>query len=262
MRVGIAAIGLAAPGLPDWPTAARVLRGEETYVASELAPYAPQLLPANERRRATPAVRQAFRVAEEAIVGRDAKNLATVFAGSDADMAILHRICAALAEPQKLVSPTDFHNSVHNAAAGYWGIAIGATAPSTTLAGYDGSFALALFEAVLQTVVEQRDTLLVVFDVPAPEPLHSARPLACAASCALWLTAGTDAAEHGALDIELASGDDTTMSDAALEALRLGNPALRALPLLRHIAQASAGRVLLPNSGGRSLRVDYRPRGG
>src|SRR3546814_13168726 len=69
-----------------------MLRGEATFQPEPLAPYAPPLLPPNERRRATPVVRQAFRVAEEAIAGRDAGDLATVFAGSDADMAILPRI--------------------------------------------------------------------------------------------------------------------------------------------------------------------------
>ncbi|WP_051362207.1 beta-ketoacyl synthase chain length factor [Solimonas soli] len=260
MKVAIEAIGLATPGLPDWPSAARVLRGEQGYVASELTSYAPQRLPPNERRRATPAVRQAFRVAEEATAGRDAGALATVFAGSDADMGILHRICAGVAEPQKIVSPTDFHNSVHNAAAGYWGIAVGATAPSTTLAGYDGSFALALLEAALQTVVEGRDTLLVVFDVPAPEPLLAARPLGCAASCALWLKPddGT-AAPLGTLELALADAPQSTLADAALEGLRLANPALRALPLLRAIARGEAASLVLPNAGGRALRADWQP---
>src|SRR3546814_15329258 len=113
------AIGLAAPGLPDWPQARGMLRGEATFQPEPLAPYAPPLLPPNERRRATPVVRQAFRVAEEAIAGRDAGDLAPVFAGSDADMAILQRISAALATPERIVSPTDFHNSVHHADAGY-----------------------------------------------------------------------------------------------------------------------------------------------
>src|SRR3546814_16907728 len=106
------AIGLAAPGLPDWPQARGMLRGEATFQPEPLAPYAPPLLPPNERRRATPVVRQAFRVAEEAIAGRDAGDLATVFAGSDADMASLQRISAALATPERIVSPTDFHNPI------------------------------------------------------------------------------------------------------------------------------------------------------
>lgn len=259
LRIALHAVGFAAPGLPDWPSAARVLRGEDAYVAAELPAYAPQRLPPNERRRATPAVRQAFRVAEEATAGRDPSVLATVFAGSDADMGILHRICAGVAEPQKVVSPTDFHNSVHNAAAGYWGIAVGATAPSTTLAGYDGSFALALLEAALQTVTEQRDTLLVVFDVPAPEPLLSARTLGCAASCALWLKPAGGNAPLGTLTLAPVEAAETVLADAQLESLRLANPALRALPLLHAIARAESSSVVLPNAGGRALRVDWQP---
>src|SRR3546814_20327507 len=79
-------------------------------------------------------------------------------------MSILQRSSAAVATPERIVSPTDFHNSVHNAAAGYWGIGTGSRAPSTTLAGYDESFALGLLEAGLQVVGDRRAVLLVVFD--------------------------------------------------------------------------------------------------
>lgn len=259
IRVGIEAIGLAAPGLADWPQTRRVLTGETPYEPAELPPYQPQLLPPNERRRATPAVRQAFRAAEQATAGRDVRALATVFAGSDADMAILHRICGAVAGAQKLVSPTDFHNSVHNAAAGYWGIAAGATAPSTTLAGYDGSFALGLFEAALQSAIEEQASLLVAFDVPAPAPLLQARPLGCAASCALWLQPSEQPAAFGHVLLSLCDEPETMLADVALEAQRRANPALRVLPLLRLIALGVAGRVVLPNAGARSLCVQFTP---
>src|SRR3546814_14100027 len=97
-------------------------------------------------------------------------------------MAIRQRISAELATPERIVSPTDLHNSVHNAAAGYWGIGTGSRAPSTTLAGYDASFALGLLEAGLQVVGDRRAGLLVVFDVAAREPLLPARTLAMPAS--------------------------------------------------------------------------------
>src|SRR3546814_13275789 len=95
------AIGLAAPGLPDWPQARGMLRGEATFQPEPLAPYAQPLLPPNERRRATPVVRQAFRVAEAAIPGRDAGDLATVLAGSDSELALVNRISAALAATER-----------------------------------------------------------------------------------------------------------------------------------------------------------------
>lgn len=257
MSVYVHAVGLAAPGLPNWAQGRAVLRGEQPYVPTELPPYAPALLPPNERRRATPAVRQAFRAAEDAVAGRDPSAYATVFAGSDADMAILHRICAAVADETKVVSPTDFHNSVHNAAAGYWGIATGARAPSTTLAGYDGSFALGLLEAVVQVQTLMLPTLLVVFDVPAPEPLLHARPLAAAASCALLLTPQPQDAPLGRLRVRLTPEPETALDDAALEVQRQANPALRALPLLQLLARGERGSVVLPGAGGRNLAADF-----
>lgn len=257
ISVYLHAVGLAAPGMPDWARGREVLAGRAAFVPADLPPYAPHLLPANERRRATPTVRQAFRVAEDALGELEVANLATVFAGSDADMAILHRICAALAQPKRLISPTDFHNSVHNAAAGYWGIATSSHAPSTTLAGYDGSFALGLLEASVQAVTLMQPVLLVVFDVPAPQPLYAARPLHTAASCALLLSADPAlAAPLARLSLDLADAGETALDDAALELHRSGNPALRALPMLQLLAYGRSGRVVLPNSGGLNLAVE------
>lgn len=253
----VEAIGIAAPGLADWPATAAILRGESAYVAGELGMQPSALLPANERRRATLAVKLAFRAAEEAVRGRDASDLATVFASSDADMNILHRVCSALATPERMVSPTDFHNSVHNAAAGYWGIGVGARAPSTTLAGFDGSFGLGLLEAALQVATERRPVLLVVFDVPAPEPLLRARPMALPASCALWLAPERSATTLASLDVGLSGDPETTLESH--DDLRRASTALRALPLLRAIARREAVHVVLPSSGARALRVDVRP---
>lgn len=165
--------GFAAPGLAGWAQAQAVLRGEQVYAPQALEPYQPALLPANERRRATPAVRLAFRVAEEAVHNADAapRDLASVFATAEADTTILHRICSALAQESRAVSPTDFHNSVHNAAAGYWSIATKATRPSVTLAAYDATFITGLIEACGLVHGEGCKVLLAVYDLQPPEPL-------------------------------------------------------------------------------------------
>ena len=257
IAMSVLSVGLSAPGLPSWAEGAAVLRGERPYVPETLAPFAPNLLPPNERRRATASVRQAFRAGEEAIAGRDASTLATVFTSSDGDLSILHRICTALTTDERVVSPTDFHNSVHNAAAGYWGIATGARAPSTTLAGYDGSFALGLLEAGTQIVTERHPVLLVAFDVPAPEPMQQARTHDSIASCALWLVPQDVAEAAGAprLQIELTDAAETTLDDAALESARRGNAALRALPLLQLLARRQAAPVVLPAEGGKQIAV-------
>ena len=47
----------------------------------------------------------------------------TVFTSSSGDGDNVHEICETLAAADRQVSPTRFHNSVHNAPAGYWSIA-------------------------------------------------------------------------------------------------------------------------------------------
>ncbi len=237
IEVFVDAIGFAAPGMEDWASARKVLRGESAYVAQELSTYQPNLLPPNERRRAAPAVRLAFRIAEDAMKTSTFKaaELATVFATSDGDTSILHRLCTALAQPQRAVSPTDFHNSVHNAAAGYWSIAAGAKPPSTSLSAFDASFAAGLLEAATLAVVERRPVLLACYDVVPPAPLYATRPIEVPMGVALVL------APDGAgqpIEVDAQRGRDIPMGDAALEKLRLANPAGRALPLLQQLARA------------------------
>jgi hypothetical protein len=257
------AVGIAAPGLAGWTAAMPVLAGAAPYVASTETPYAPTLLPPNERRRATLSVRQAFRAAEDAVSGSagDARGLASVFASSDADMAVLHRICAALAQEPRVISPTDFHNSVHNAASGYWSIAVQSMAVTTSLSAYDASFTVGLIEAVALAQEHTGDVLLVAYDASSPPPLAATRPLAMSAGVALILgrAEGATAAPFGRLELEQASGVESQCVLPALENLRSGNPALRALPLLELVAARRAGRVTLRASGALHVGIRWTP---
>ena len=258
--VFIEAVGIAAPGLPSWNDGGAVLRGEQPFVPTVLPQHTPASLPLNERRRATPAIRLAFQAAEDAMkmTALSAGSLATVFASSDADLAIIHRICLALTATPRFISPTDFHNSVHNAAAGYWSIATGAHRASTTISAYDGSFAAGLLEACLQVQVDGCDALLVAFDLPAPEPLHATRPIAVPAAVALVLTRQPGAHTLAALSCSPTAVAETPLADTALEQMRLGNPAARALPLLQRLALRHFGSVVLPMAPHANLYVDLR----
>jgi hypothetical protein len=257
----VKAVGIAAPGLGGWAAAAPVLAGERPYVAAAETPYAPALLPPNERRRATASVKLAFRAAEDAVTtaGADSRQLASVFSSSDADMAVLHRICDALAKTPRVISPTDFHNSVHNAASGYWSIGVGSMAPTTTVSAYDASFTAGLIEAVGLARDRAADVLLVVYDATAPQPLAAKRPLAVAAGVALIISPDTSAAAGGRLALELDGTAETPCANPALEALRDGNPALRALPLLELIAARRAGAVTLRGTGALLATLRYAP---
>lgn len=259
--VFIEAVGIAAPGLANWSAAAAILRDEVPYVAEPLAPHTPALLPANERRRATATIRLAFQAAEDAMSNASipAQALATVFASSDADLNIIHRICLALTTEQRLVSPTDFHNSVHNAAAGYWGIAVGAHTASNTVCGYDDSFTVGLAEAMGLVAVEGANVLLVAFDLPPPEPLYGTRPIECPAAAALVLTCERTARSVATLRCTTSTAAASAMAVPALEQLRLATPAARVLPLLQVLAQRTANRIVLAAAGGQGIAVDVQP---
>lgn len=240
----IDAIGLIAPGLPSWNASVPILTGAAPYVADAIVSAQPSLLPANERRRAPLGVRLALRAAEEATAASNlaASTLATVFGTSDADMDIIHRICAALAEPERSVSPTDFHNSVHNAAPGYWSIGMKAYGPSTALSAYDFNLAAGLREAAALLSVDDTDVLLVLFDVPPPPPLFKSRPVAHPVAVALVLSRQPSTRSLARLSL-CEAAHETTLDDAALELLRQANPAARSLPLLQFIAARRVGIV-------------------
>lgn len=258
----IDAVGCCAPGLDGWDQAQPVLLGQRPYQHQDLPPHQSQLLPANERRRAPLSVRLAFRVAEDALRldPRPPQRLASVFASSDGDTHISHRISQALAQPQRVVSPTDFHNSVHNAAAGYWSIATQARLPSVSLSACHASFAAGLLEAAGLAQVEDLDCLLVAFDVRAPELLQPLWPVIESAAFALVLSSRRSAGSFAVMHVETVPPvAETGMQDTGLETLRRSNAAARALPLLALLARREPGTVLLDGAGEHSLRLDLEP---
>lgn len=114
-------------------------------------------LSATERRRVGKMVRLALTVGRTAVQAAyvDAGKLATVFTSSSGDGDNCDAIFTTLAATEKserFISPTRFHNSVHNAAAGYWSIANQCMMPSTSLCAYNASFAAGLMEACCQAM--------------------------------------------------------------------------------------------------------------
>lgn len=242
MTLSVIGIGILGPGLAGWAGSRAVLAGESPF--SEAGPPEPSasVLPPNEQRRSSETVRWAVQVAQEAIqqAEGDAREVASVFASSEGETNVLDRLCTALATPQRTISPTLFHHSVHNAASGYWGIATGSQQSSTVLACYDSSFCAALLEAAAYVQIEERSVLLVAYDLPPPPPLYTARPLRGGFAAALLLTRIPAPRTLARLDLALSdnlSEKATSMDDAKLEALRIGNQAARSLPLLAAIAR-------------------------
>lgn len=254
-------VGLLGPGLASWSDARAVLAGKAPFAhAATLLPV-PEALPATERRRAGKTVRLALGAGLEAarMAGRDAKTLAAIFSSDGGENENCHAICEALAGDDRLISPTRFHNSVHNAAAGYWSIATGAMAPSDAIAAFDASFSAGLLEGLVRLAADPRQpVLLIAYDTPYPEPLHGVRPIADSFAAALVLTA-EDAAGKPRIEARLAADAPTRLEDAGLEGVRTGIPAARGLALLRALALDRPSSVALEYVGGQSLRVEVRP---
>jgi len=259
-RVGayVEGVGLLGPGLRDWPHAADVLAGRAAWASARTALPPPLGLPPAERRRTGPAVRVALAVAHEAVAAsaRDAAALASVFASSGGDGANCHAICETLTSDDPQLSPTRFHNSVHNAPAGYWSIAARATAPSAVLCAHDGSFAAGLLDCLCQTSIDATPTLLVAFDTDYPPPLRAARPIPDAFGVALVLAPAAGPRTLARIDATLTDADATVLAPRELERLRRGNPAARALPLLDALAARRGASVVLDYLDDVRLRID------
>ena len=236
IRLCIEGIGLHGPGLEGWEASAPVLRGELPYQDAPPSLPASQLLPAAERRRAPKIVRLALAAGTEAFcaAGRAPADTATIFTSSGGDGDTIHDILSTLATPQRELSPTRFHNSVHNAAAGYWSIATGATAPSTSLCAHDDSFAAGLLEAAAQAISTGRPVALILSPLEGP-------------------------ASIARLGLALRPYATPTPAPAALEPLCRATPAARALPLLAALARGVASDVTLGYLDDMSLQLHISP---
>ena len=257
----IEGIGLLGPGFKDWPQGAAVLAGTLPYVGEPTGLPPPAGLPPAERRRTGPSVKLALGLGQQAAAasGMDAAALPTIFTASSGDGHNYHMICEALASDDPLISPTRFHNSVHNAAAGYWGIASGAMAASNVLCARDGSFGAGLLDALCQVAVDREACMLIAYDTDYPEPLRSHRPIPDAFGLALVLLPEPTPRSLARLDVTLAEAPASRMADPALERLRQGVPAARALPLLQALALGGPHEVVIDYLDDLRLRVAVTP---
>ena len=127
MSCFIDAVEVYTPGIRDWATLREIFEGNLTFDSGVTDDkYAPESLPRNERRRASSVTRLAFRITESIAsqTSLDLSKTCSVFASGGGDYEVVHEICSSLATTEKHISPTQFHNSVHNAAGGYGGIPV------------------------------------------------------------------------------------------------------------------------------------------
>ena len=208
----------------------------------------PSLLPPNERRRAPDTVAVALQVAQAACAnaGRDPAQLPTIFASTYGDLAITDYMCRTLAVAPATLSPTRFHNSVHNAAAGYWSIATGCRRPYCALGAGPYTFAAGLFAAALQVQADETDVLLVAYDIDARGPQTQITNSHGLLGVALVLSAAPGAGGTDATLLELAVTAGTPAGVAAQTTAGSANAMAACLPLMAALERRAGDVVRLP----------------
>ncbi len=250
--VSVRGIAVLGPGLPGWAAARPILAGGGPWEATPFAPPPPALLAPTERRRTSPAVRLALALATAAAEasGMAPASLDTLFASSNGDGQVIGAILAALHEREVAISPTQFHNSVHNAAAGYWGIAAGSQRASASVGGNDWVFASGLLQAAIQVAATGEPVLFCASDTPLDPPLAAKRPTGCAFGLALVLAPG------GACPLLRLAYEAEPCEEAPPP---LDNPCARGLPLLAALAGEHPATLRFAMLEDAHLRVEVMP---
>ena len=262
-----------APTLPGWPAARAAFRGEGALTEPAAKRPAPEILAPAERRRVPDTVALALEVAAAAAreAGRAPDTMASIFTSAHGDLGVNDYMCRTLAEQPTLISPTRFHNSVHNAAAGYWTIGTGCMAASTALTAFDASFAAGLLEAAVQCAADARAVLLVAFDVEAAGALASVTTSRGLVAGALVLAPERSDRSLAAVEWSLQHGPTVRvpLRSAAARSLA-GNAMADALPFFEALACLPAPAhatpavepLDLPLGRGLALRLQARPLAG
>ena len=241
----IGGLGVLGPGLANWPETAAVLAGRQvlspgTRGAAAADDFAGCGAPAHRAGRQAGLGRSRCKRPPQA--GEDPCHFGQCVLPRRAAMARIATNSATPCRSQTAkISPTRFANSVHNAAAGYWSIATGATVESQC--------AVRIRRELQRGPPRSADAGGGRSDRPCcwspttreyPQPMHDKRPIPDAFGVALVLTpqsvrflAGEN--RRGAHRLEPRSAHDP-----ALEALRCGVPRGA-----RAAAAAPAGRAAL-----------------
>lgn len=251
MKLRITGIGAWSRGFRSWDEFETVCRTLTADTADWIAP-APAQIPGRERRRAPAMVKLAVEVAHQAcnMAGIDKRSIASVFSSAMGDSEIARYMCATLAGPEKVLSPTRFHNSVHNAPAGYWSISAENRAPSNSIAGSRRSFPVALLEAAVFAAVESRPVLLVSADIQVRGPHEAVFPIENPFGAAMLIDNARDDARGWPLTLALHEGTAgwPNLENPFLQTLSDSNPSARCLRLFEAIAAREATTIQWPVS--------------
>jgi len=206
------------------------------------------LLPTVLRRRTSLTTRMAVTAAVHAcrLAEVDPSRLPSVFASVGGEIQITDALCRTLPDIEALVSPTQFHNSVHNTTAGYWSIINQCQFATSAIAAVDDTLAMGLLEAWSQLQQTQGDMLLVCYDENWPQYL--APPMGqTAMACALVLSTQGGREQHK-IALPRTSRRNLTIKQELLQFMQ-ATPAAAVIPLLQALQSQSDKLIPLNYSG-------------
>jgi len=259
----IQSIGVAGSHFKTWKELQAVFNGTNALSDEPSEIFKTTILKPNEARRTSVTIKMVLQAAEETLSQSafTANQLFSVFISSDGDPNILQSICQELATEDKFISPTQFHNSVHNAPAGYWSIGHQAMKGANSLACGDSSLAGGLVEASSLLDAGEDAILLVCFDLKSPSPLNSARAINYSLAHSMIITQDQQAESICAVDFDIKSNADdvSIMQNAALSDYCNDSPASRGLPFLEALASPEAKNIVLHYSSSLVLDLNMFP---
>ena len=264
LEAKIVAVGAWGAGFRNWQDLQKLLEGKTVEDDGAKGPK-PEIIPANERRRAPLPVRLAVESSWQATQASalSPEELTCVFVSALGDTQLTDYMCKVLAGDSKQLSPTKFHNSVHNAAAGYWTISTGCMKAANSVAGYEESVSLTLLEALTQIANEKTPVLLTFYDAPVSLVLKDLLKNEYPFAVSLVLVPGN-------MDIEGVKISAEILDDVAqwpllegctdeLKALYQSAPTARVLSLLEKLRKAKISglneQIEVPLSAGTSMRL-------
>lgn len=254
--VDVVGLGVWSESFSNWEEFCHVLSGGSAETGRTLKP---QAIAPNERRRAPLSVKMAVEVMDQAcrMAALEPATVATVFASALGDMHITEYMCRTLADAPLAISPTRFHNSVHNAATGYWSIATQSHCPSSAVSGYSNSVSMAILDGAIQAVEEQIPVLVTVQEVATAPAFKSVYEWTQPFSAAMLLSpVGMCSSNIASLRLSASGNLVEPPQPVHIPGVDLsGNPAARLLPLLIAIAEQRDTDMQLPLSRGSSLAI-------
>ena len=255
MKIYINDISIIGSGI-DNNNKVSILKEQKPWQYQTLSCLTINGLPSNESRRTTKLIKLAIHCLQSM---NTPDNSALVFASSNGDIEITDKICTSLTKSPKFVSPTLFHNSVHNAPAGYYSIANNNKSPSTSISAGQTTFANGLLEAYTQVLAEKTKVLFVAYDTQTPQNIKKLQNIVYDLSLALSLSPKITEKTIASISLKIVKNKKNSLpKNHSLQKLINNNNIGDGLLLFESLLLKDNKKIFLPyNDKQLSINIDY-----